>query len=151
MAFTSARPARRQFVAFLTAGRERKSIAHLQCGATEAPRLKPPGLRAAARQDGGEERPTRNKRRRAGHRRARSANHAARARRATMRGRTRMLYRSSIRAITFVGALCVTMAGAWAWDDSKYHDFSGQWRPIGGAGGLPPAPKNPPPPREQAG
>ena len=45
-----------------------------------------------------------------------------------------MLYRSSIRAITFVGALCVTMAGAWAWDDSKYPDFSGQWRPIGGPG-----------------
>jgi hypothetical protein len=45
-----------------------------------------------------------------------------------------MLYRSSISAIAFVGALCVTMAGALAWDDSKYPDFSGQWRPIGGPG-----------------
>jgi hypothetical protein len=26
------------------------------------------------------------------------------------------------------------MAGAFAWDDSKYPDFSGQWRPIGGPG-----------------
>ena len=45
-----------------------------------------------------------------------------------------MLYRSSIRAITLVGALCVTMGGAFAWDDSKYPDFSGQYRPIGGPG-----------------
>jgi hypothetical protein len=45
-----------------------------------------------------------------------------------------MLYRSSISAIALVGALCFTMAGAWAWDDSKYPDFSGQWHPIGGPG-----------------
>jgi hypothetical protein len=45
-----------------------------------------------------------------------------------------MLHRSSISAIALVGALCVTTAGAWAWDDSKYPDFSGQWRPIGGPG-----------------
>ena len=45
-----------------------------------------------------------------------------------------MLYRNSIRAITLVGVLCATMAGALAWDDSKYPDFSGQWRPIGGPG-----------------
>jgi hypothetical protein len=44
------------------------------------------------------------------------------------------LYRSSIGAIALVGALCVTMAAAFAWDDSKYPDFSGQWRPIGGPG-----------------
>jgi hypothetical protein len=45
-----------------------------------------------------------------------------------------MLCRSSISTIALVGVLCVMMAGAWAWDDSKYPDFSGQWRPIGGPG-----------------
>jgi hypothetical protein len=45
-----------------------------------------------------------------------------------------MLYRSSIRAMALMGALCVTMGGAFAWDDSKYPDFSGQFRPIGGPG-----------------
>jgi hypothetical protein len=45
-----------------------------------------------------------------------------------------MLYRGSISAIALVGALCFTMAGARAWDDSKYPDFSGQWHPIGGPG-----------------
>jgi len=46
----------------------------------------------------------------------------------------RMPYRRSIGAIAVLGALCITMAGAFAWDDSKYPDFSGQWRPIGGPG-----------------
>ena len=49
-----------------------------------------------------------------------------------------MLYRSPVRAIALVGALCVTMAatmtGGWAWDNSKYPDFGGQWRTIGGPG-----------------
>ena len=45
-----------------------------------------------------------------------------------------MLCRISIRAIALLGAFCVTMAPARAWDDSKYPDFSGQWRPIGGPG-----------------
>jgi hypothetical protein len=45
-----------------------------------------------------------------------------------------MLYRSLISAVALVGALGVTMPGAFAWDDSKYPDFSGQWRPIGGPG-----------------
>ena len=45
-----------------------------------------------------------------------------------------MLYRSLISAVALVGALGVTMPGALAWDDSKYPDFSGQWRPIGGPG-----------------
>ena len=45
-----------------------------------------------------------------------------------------MLYRSSIGAVIFVGALCATIVGASAWDDSKYPDFSGQWRTIGGPG-----------------
>ena len=30
--------------------------------------------------------------------------------------------------------LCASIAGAWAWDDSKYPDFSERWRPIGGPG-----------------
>ena len=45
-----------------------------------------------------------------------------------------MLYRSSIGAVALIGALWVAMTGALAWDDSKYPDFSGQWRPIGGPG-----------------
>jgi hypothetical protein len=45
-----------------------------------------------------------------------------------------MRYRSSICAIALVGALCMTIGAASAWDDSKYPDFSGQWRPIGGPG-----------------
>jgi hypothetical protein len=45
-----------------------------------------------------------------------------------------MLYRSSIGAIALLGALGLTMTGAFAWDDSKYPDFSGQWHPIGGPG-----------------
>ena len=45
-----------------------------------------------------------------------------------------MLYRTSITAIALAGALCVTLDGAAAWDASKYPDFSGQWRTIGGPG-----------------
>jgi hypothetical protein len=45
-----------------------------------------------------------------------------------------MLYRNSIRAFALTGALCAALTGARAWDDSKYPDFSGQWRPIGGPG-----------------
>jgi hypothetical protein len=39
-----------------------------------------------------------------------------------------MLSRRSIGAITIVAALGVTVAGAQAFDDSKYPDFAGQWR-----------------------
>src|SRR5204862_483755 len=49
-------------------------------------------------------------------------------------GRTTMLYRSSIGAIALVTALWVTLGDSRAWDESKYPDFSGQWRPIGGPG-----------------
>jgi hypothetical protein len=49
-----------------------------------------------------------------------------------------MFYRSSITAAalvaTLLGTLCVTTGAAWAWDDTKYPDFGGQWRPIGGPG-----------------
>jgi hypothetical protein len=56
----------------------------------------------------------------------------------------KMLYRnrSSIRAITLAGMLFAAMAGmmtttttpGWAWDDSKYPNFRGQWRTVGGPG-----------------
>jgi hypothetical protein len=45
-----------------------------------------------------------------------------------------MSRRNSIGAIAFLGALCLASADASAWDDSKYPDFGGQWRPIGGPG-----------------
>ena len=63
-----------------------------------------------------------------------------------------MLYRSSISAIAFLATLGVMIADAQAWDDTKYPDFSGQWRSIGGPGrydqsqprgGLTPAPFTP--------
>src|SRR5215813_10327006 len=47
-----------------------------------------------------------------------------------------MLYRSSIGAIVLTAALCATMAGAQAWDDSKYPDLSGQWVRAEGARGV---------------
>ncbi len=45
-----------------------------------------------------------------------------------------MLYRGSISAIAFLATLGVMIADAQAWDDTKYPDFSGQWRSIGGPG-----------------
>jgi len=45
-----------------------------------------------------------------------------------------VLYRSSISAIAFLATLGVMIADAQAWDDTKYPDFSGQWRSIGGPG-----------------
>jgi hypothetical protein len=47
---------------------------------------------------------------------------------------TAMFYRSSIAAAALLGTLCVATSDAWAWDDTKYPDFGGQWRPIGGPG-----------------
>jgi hypothetical protein len=45
-----------------------------------------------------------------------------------------VLYRSSISGIAFLATLGVMIADAQAWDDTKYPDFSGQWRSIGGPG-----------------
>jgi hypothetical protein len=45
-----------------------------------------------------------------------------------------MLYPRSIGAVALLAALCVTFAAARAWDDAKYPDLKGQWRPIGGPG-----------------
>ena len=43
-----------------------------------------------------------------------------------------MDHRNAIMAVTLVGALGLTVNGAFAWDDSKYPDFSGQWHSFGG-------------------
>jgi hypothetical protein len=43
-----------------------------------------------------------------------------------------MPYRSSIGAIALGTALCMTMPGAQAFDESKYPDFAGQWRKPNG-------------------
>jgi hypothetical protein len=45
-----------------------------------------------------------------------------------------MLYRSLIAAFVVATALGMTMAGAWAWDDSKYPDLKGQWVRVGPSG-----------------
>jgi hypothetical protein len=45
-----------------------------------------------------------------------------------------MLYRNAIGAISLALALCVPIADARAWDDSKYPDFNGQWRRPPGIG-----------------
>jgi hypothetical protein len=45
-----------------------------------------------------------------------------------------VLHRRSISAIAFLATLCGTVAAAQAWDDTKYPDFGGQWRSIGGPG-----------------
>src|SRR5215475_6962971 len=43
-----------------------------------------------------------------------------------------MVYRSSIGVVVLATALGAMLAGAWAWDDTKYPDLKGQWRIIGG-------------------
>ena len=45
-----------------------------------------------------------------------------------------MLYRNAIGAISLALALCVPIADARAWDDSKYPDFNGQWKRPQGIG-----------------
>src|SRR3974377_92242 len=42
-----------------------------------------------------------------------------------------MFYRTSVRPVTAVIALTMMACGAWAHDESKYPDFSGQWRRVG--------------------
>jgi hypothetical protein len=39
-----------------------------------------------------------------------------------------MLNRNAIAALTFAATVSLPIAGAWAFDESKYPDFSGQWR-----------------------
>ena len=38
---------------------------------------------------------------------------------------------SSIGAITLAAALCMTMAPAKAWDETKYPDWGGKWERVG--------------------
>src|SRR6266487_3590503 len=45
-----------------------------------------------------------------------------------------MLQRSSIGSLALALIFCMTSAGAWAFDDSKYPDFAGQWRRPPGVG-----------------
>ena len=45
-----------------------------------------------------------------------------------------MLCRSSIAAVVMATALCLTIAPAQAWDDSKYPDLKGQWLRVGPQG-----------------
>src|SRR3954468_11874121 len=45
-----------------------------------------------------------------------------------------MLYRSSIGAIAWAAALVATIAAAPAFDDTKYPDWSGQWKKPPGIG-----------------
>ena len=49
-------------------------------------------------------------------------------------GRTAMLDRGLLGAVTLAAALCATTAPTWGWDDAKYPDLKGQWRAIGGPG-----------------
>src|SRR3984957_4897002 len=41
-----------------------------------------------------------------------------------------MLYRSSIGAMALTAALCMTCAGALAFDETKYPDWKGAWRRV---------------------
>jgi hypothetical protein len=43
-----------------------------------------------------------------------------------------MLYRTSIKPIAAAITLTIMACSAWAHDESKYPDFSGQWRRVGG-------------------
>jgi len=45
-----------------------------------------------------------------------------------------MLHRNSIAGLALAGALLMTMAGAQAFDETKYPDWSGQWRKPQGIG-----------------
>jgi hypothetical protein len=42
-----------------------------------------------------------------------------------------MRYRNAIDAFAILAALCTTVAEGRAWDETRYPDFKGQWRPIG--------------------
>jgi hypothetical protein len=42
-----------------------------------------------------------------------------------------MRYRSAIDAFAVVAALCITLAEGRAWEETRYPDLKGQWRPTG--------------------
>jgi hypothetical protein len=45
-----------------------------------------------------------------------------------------MLYRSSLGSVVLAAALCMAIADVWAHDESKYPDWTGQWRRPAGVG-----------------
>jgi hypothetical protein len=45
-----------------------------------------------------------------------------------------MFYRTSLVAAALVAVTYATISDSRAWDDTKYPNFEGQWRPIGGPG-----------------
>jgi hypothetical protein len=42
-----------------------------------------------------------------------------------------MRYRNAIDAFAVLAALCIMSAEGRAWDETRYPDFKGQWRPVG--------------------
>src|SRR5258708_6384853 len=57
------------------------------------------------------------------------------------RGRTIMRYQSVIATFALAAALCASAAGARAFDDASYPDWSGSWIGIGGGNYDPSKPK----------
>src|SRR3984893_16208574 len=55
-------------------------------------------------------------------------------RRVAIIGRTAMLDRDLLGAAALPASICISTASTRAWDDAKYPDLKGQWRPIGGPG-----------------
>src|SRR5258708_9845298 len=51
--------------------------------------------------------------------------------RSQQQGRTTMRYRGWIVAFGSLVALCITLSESRAWDETRYPDLKGQWRPIG--------------------
>ena len=61
-----------------------------------------------------------------------------------------MRHRSTIGVFTLIAALCITVAGARAFDESKYPNWKGQWLRVGGGQGAPWDPTKPWGPGQQA-
>ena len=59
-------------------------------------------------------------------------------------GRILMLYRSAMRALALAAALVMSVAGAKAFDDASYPDWSGSWLGIGGGSFDTSKPQGPP-------
>jgi len=58
--------------------------------------------------------------------------------------------RSTIGVFTLIAVFCITMAGARAFDESKYPNWKGQWLRVGGGQGAPWDPTKPWGPGQQA-
>ena len=54
-----------------------------------------------------------------------------------------MRHRSTIGVFTLIAALCITVADAHAFDESKYPNWKGQWLRVGGGQGAPWDPTKP--------